>query len=146
MNYAVGHSFNMDEMFMNFPYKKLQLTCEDCKRINKKRDRDVLVKKIFRDCVKVILNDIIDNNVTFILPTNRGEADIHVRRTHGENFKKATKRGKWKNVDILSSNFSGNELVLNMKHKVFIKEKVIYVDNKLKSKITKNTNSGMQYC
>lgn len=21
MNYAVGHSFNMDEMFMNFPYK-----------------------------------------------------------------------------------------------------------------------------
>ena len=146
MNYAVGHSFNMDEMFMNFPYKKLQLTCEDCKSINKKRDRDVLVKKIFRDCVKVILNDIIDNNVTFILPTNRGEADIHVRRTHGENFKKARKRGKWKNVDFLSSNFSGNELVLNMKHKVFIKEKVIYVDNKLKSKITKNTNSGMQYC
>ena len=34
MNYAVGHSFNVDEMFMNFPYKKLKLTCEDCKRIN----------------------------------------------------------------------------------------------------------------
>ena len=32
------------------------------------------------------------------------------------------------------------------KRQVFIKEKVIYVDNKLKSKITKNTNSGMQYC
>ena len=146
MNYAVGHSFNVDEMFMNFPYKKLKLTCEDCKRINRNKDRDALVKKIFRDSVKVILNDIIDNNVTFILPTNKGIADIHVRRTYGEDFKKARKRGKWKNVDFLSSNFSGNELVLSMKHNVFSKEKIIYVDKNLKSKITENTNNGMQYC
>jgi hypothetical protein len=146
MNYAVGHSFNVDEMFMNFPYKKLKLTCEDCKRINGNKDRDALVKKIFRDSVKVILNDIIDNNVTFILPTNKGIADIHVRRTYGEDFKKARKRGKWKNVDFLSSNFSGNELVLSMKHNVFSKEKIIYVDKNLKSKITENTNNGMQYC
>mgnify|MGYP007064439931 FL=1 len=146
MNYAVGHSFNVDEMFMNFPYKKLKLTCEDCKRINGNKDRDTLVKKIFRDSVKVILNDIIDNNVTFILPTNKGIADIHVRRTYGEDFKKARKRGKWKNVDFLSSNFSGNELVLSMKHNVFSKEKIIYVDKNLKSKITENTNNGMQYC
>lgn len=146
MNYAVGHSFNVDEMFMNFPYKKLKLTCEDCKRINGNKDRDTLVKKIFRDSVKVILNDIIDNNVTFILPTNKGIADIHVRRTCGEDFKKARKRGKWKNVDFLSSNFSGNELVLSMKHNVFSKEKIIYVDKNLKSKITENTNNGMQYC
>ena len=125
MNYAVGHSFNVDEMFMNFPYKKLKLTCEDCKRINGNKDRDALVKKIFRDSVKVILSDIIDNNVTFILPTNKGIADIHVRRTYGEDFKKARKRGKWKNVDFLSSNFSGNELVLSMKHNVFSKEKII---------------------
>ncbi len=146
MNYAVGHSFNMDEMFMNFPYKKLKLTCEDCKRINGNKDRDALVKKIFRDSVKVIFSDIIDNNVTFILPTNKGIADIHVRRTYGEDFKKARKRGKWKNVDFLSSNFSGNELVLSMKHNVFSKEKIIYVDKNLKSKITENTNNGMQYC
>lgn len=146
MNYAVGHSFNVDEMFMNFPYKKLKLTCEDCKRINGNKDRDALVKKIFRDSVKVILNDIIDNNVTFKLPTNKGIADIHVRRTYGEDFKKARKRGKWKNVDFLSSNFSGNELVLSMKHNVFSKEKIIYVDKNLKSKITENTNNGMQYC
>ena len=146
MNYAVGHSFNVDEMFMNFPYKKLKLTCEDCKRINGNKDRDALVKKIFRDSVKVILSDIIDNNVTFILPTNKGIADIHVRRTYGEDFKKARKRGKWKNVDFLSSNFSGNELDLSMKHNVFSKEKIIYVDKNLKSKITENTNNGMQYC
>ena len=146
MDYAVGHSFNVDEMFMNFPYKKLKLTCEDCKRINGNKDRDALVKKIFRDSVKVILNDIIDNNVTFILPTNKGIADIHVRRTYGEDFKKARKRGKWKNVDFLSSNFSGNELVLSMKHNVFSKEKIIYVDKNLKSKITENTNNGIQYC
>lgn len=32
MNYSIGCAFNTDEMFMNFPYKKLKLTCEDCKK------------------------------------------------------------------------------------------------------------------
>ena len=36
MKYSTGCAFNMDEMFMNFPYNKLEMSCEDCKRINKK--------------------------------------------------------------------------------------------------------------
>ena len=146
MNYALGHSFNMDEMFMNFPLKKLILTCKDCQDLINDRHRDVLAKRIFRDSVKIILNDIVDNNVTFELPTSRGKANIHVRRTYGEKFKTARKRGKWREVDFLSSNFSGNELILQMKHKDFVKEKVVYVDKKIKNKIIENTNNGVQYC
>ena len=63
--YSTGCAFNMDEMFMNFPYKKLKLSCDDCLNINGNLHRDKLVKKVFRECVKMVLNDVIDNNVTF---------------------------------------------------------------------------------
>ena len=139
MNYSTGCAFNMDEMFMNFPYDKLEMSCEDCKKINKDPHRDVLVKKIFRECVKEVLNDIVDNNVTFILPTHGRFAEMHVKRTYGEDF-------KWKDVDFLSSGFSGNEIVLNIKSGNFIKSKTVYVDKNIKNKITENTNKGKQYC
>jgi hypothetical protein len=28
MNYATGAAFNVDDMFINFPYDKLDLTCK----------------------------------------------------------------------------------------------------------------------
>mgnify|MGYP003210420435 CR=1 FL=1 len=113
MNYATGCAFNMDEMFMNFPYDKL---------------------------------DIVDNNVTFILPTHGRFAEMHVKRTYGEDFKRARRSGKWRDVDFLSSGFSGNEIVLNIKSGNFIKSKTVYVDKNIKNKITENTNKGKQYC
>nr|DAW84464.1 MAG TPA: hypothetical protein [Caudoviricetes sp.] len=146
MKYAVGHAFNMNDMFMNFPFEKLKLTQEDCMELNNNPKKKEFVKKIFRDCVRLVIDDVIDNNTTFILPLNRGTADIHMRRTFGEQFKKARQRGKWRGVDFLSSNFSGNEIILRMNHSDFIKEKVIYVDKKRRDRITKNTNEGMQYC
>ena len=101
MKYATGCAFNMDEMFMNFPYNKLEMSCEDCKRINKDPHRDVLVKKIFRECVKEVLNDIVDNNVTFVLPTQGRFAEMHVKRTYGEDFKKARRHCRFFKVRIL---------------------------------------------
>lgn len=146
MNYATGCAFNMDEMFMNFPYDKLEMSCEDCKRINKDPHRDVLVKKIFRECVKEVLNDIVDNNVTFVLPTQGRFAEMHVKRTYGEDFKKARRHGKWRDVDFLKSGFSGNEIVLNIKSGNLVKSKTVYVDKNIKNKIIENTNEGKQYC
>lgn len=146
MNYATGCAFNMDDMFMNFPYKKLEITCEECKKINNDAHRQALVKKIFRECYKLVLNDIIDNNVTFELPTGARPSHIHMRRTTGDAFQRARKYGKWKEVDFLESLFSGYELVFNMYGKKYQRTKNIYVDKKLKKKITDNTNKGMSYC
>lgn len=146
MSYAVGHAFNMHDMFMNFPYEKLEMSCNDCERINKDPHRDHLVKKIFRACVKEILNDVVDNNVTFNLPTEPRHVYIHVRRSFGEEFKWARRHGKWNDVDFLKSNFSGNQLSLNMGGMYAHKGKPIYVDKRLKQKLTDNTNLGKQYC
>ena len=49
MSYAVGCAFSQEEMFMNFNKKKL-------KTVHNKN----LIRKIARDAIKLVLNDIID--------------------------------------------------------------------------------------
>ena len=143
--YSTGCAFNMNQMFMNFPYKKLKLSCEDCLNINGDLHRDKLVKKVFRECFKMVLNDVIDNNVTFQLPTGKKKCDIHMRRVQGNEFKNLRRSGKWRDVDILTSNFTGYELGLYMYGERDPRVKPIYVNKELKNKITQNTNEGMQY-
>lgn len=145
MNYSVGCAFNTDELFMNFPFKKLSLTCEDCQKINGNPHRDALVKQVFRECLKLVLNDIIDYNVTFNLPTGAKKCNIHMKRVRGEAFKNLRRVGKWSDVDILESNFTGYEIGFYMYGKVSPRIKNVYVNKALKDKITANTNKGMQY-
>lgn len=109
---ATGAAFNVDEMFMNFPYKKLSITCEECRKINGNPHRDILVKQVFRECLKVVLSDVIDNNITFWLPTGTKKCNIHMKRVEGDAFKNLRKSGKWNNVDLIASSFTGHELGL----------------------------------
>ena len=142
---ATGAAFNIDEILMNFPYKKLSITCQKCKEITGDPHRNILVKQILRECVRVILNDVIDNNVTFWLPTGAKKCNIHMKRVDGEAFKNLRKAGKWKDVNLLSSSFTGYELGLFMYGVRDTRVKTIYVNKSLKDKITQNTNNRMQY-
>lgn len=145
MNYATGCAFNMDDMFMNFPYNKLDFNCKQAQKINKDHHRDKLVKKIFRTCYKKVLEDIIDNNITFKFPSVN--AELHMRRIHGDKFSKARQNGKFQDIDFLESFFSGYEIELNMFKKGGLKRsKTVYVDPRLKQKISDYTNKGKQYC
>ena len=142
---ATGAAFNIDEILMNFPYKKLSITCQKCKEITGDPHRNILVKQILRECVRVILNDVIDNNVTFWLPTGAKKCNIHMKRVDGEAFKNLRKAGKWKDVNLFSSSFTGYELGLFMYGVRDPRVKTIYVNKSLKDKITQNTNNRMQY-
>lgn len=145
MNYATGCAFSIDEMFMNFPYKKLGITCKECQKINGNLHRDILVKQVFRECFKLVINDIIDNNVTFHLPVAPKKCDMHMKRVRGESFKNLRQHGKWRDVDILESNFTGHEIGFYMYGKVAPRIKTVYVNKPFKDRITVNTNRGMQY-
>lgn len=145
LKYALGCAFNLNDMFLNFPFKKLKFTCEDCKNINGNPHRDVLIKQIFRECFKIIIDDIIDNNITFNLPTSGKKSNIHMRKIRGNEFKNLRKSGKWRDVDFLESNFTGYEICLYIYRKTLPRIKTIYVDKKRKQKITDNTNKGIQY-
>ena len=148
MKFATGHAFNLDELFLNFDISKLKLTCDLCNKINHNPHKHMLVNKIFRESVKIILNDIIDNNNTFELPTDSIRSEIHMKKFDYDDFSRLRRIGKWRDVDYLSSFFTGYQLFLFMYNREGkpVREKPIYVDPKLKDKITENTNKGMQYC
>lgn len=144
--YALGCAFSMDNLFDNFPYKKLDLTCKQCKAIIGDNHRDILVKRIFRESVKLVINDVINNNVTFWLPlTGNKKCNVHMRRVQGDQFKNLRRAGKWKDVDILKSMFSGYELGFFMLGKRTPRVKSIYLNKELRDKIIQNTNNGIQY-
>lgn len=146
MNYALGCAFSYDELFDNFPYKKLKITCKQCEKINGNPHRDRLVKQIFRYSVKLVLNDVIDNNITFDLPLKGNKkCSIHMQRIRGKQFQALRKAGKWKDVNYLKSMFTGYQLGFFMYGNRTPRVKNIYVNNELKSRITDNTNMGMQY-
>lgn len=144
---ATGAAINTAQLFLNFPYKKLKITCEKCKKIIGTLKRQVLVQKIFRASMELILNDIIDNNITFQLPTGNRKCDIHMDVIEGERFKTLKRKGKWRNVDFLKSNFTGHQLALYMySHNRPPRVKNIYVNKEMTNRIDENTNNGKTYC
>ena len=136
MNFAVGCAFNQDEMMMNLKKQKLKSV----------KNKD-LIKRIARDSIKLVLNDIIDNNVTFQLPTGSRKSDIHMHRIEGKEFVKARQNGKFQDIDFLTSNFGGYQMVLNMYDREGkpTRIKPIYLNKEYKNKITNYTNAGKQY-
>ena len=94
----------------------------------------------------IIINDCIDKNVTFNLPTNKKKSWICMKKFSDEEFKKVRKNGKFRDVDFLESNFTGYHLALNQDYKGQTKQTLLYLNKKLKDKITEYTNAGKQYC
>ena len=144
--YALGCAFSLKNLFDNFPYKQLKINCKQCKAIIGDNHRDKLVKKIFKENLKLVINDIIDNNVTFWLPlTGEKKCNIRMRRVQGKEFQNMRKAGKWKDIDILKSMFSGYQLSFSMLGKRTPRVKSIYVNKELRDKIIENINNGVQY-
>lgn len=144
---ATGAALNLSEIFINFPLKKLKLSCNKCKELINTRHRDKLAQQIFKENLKMVLNDVIDNNVTFQLPTGSRKCEIHMQTIKGEDFKHLRRKGKWRNVDFLKSLFTGNQLGLYMySPKRPPRVKNIYVNKELRDKIDNYTNNGKTYC
>lgn len=146
MNYALGYAFTIKDILYNFPLDKLQFNCKDSFNIIHDNHRIKLVSNIFRDSIYIILQDIINNNVTFWLPlTGAKKCNIHIRRVQGDEFKNLRKSGKWKDIDILKSMFSGYQLSLYMLGNRTPRIKPIYLNKELTQIITDNTNLGITY-
>lgn len=142
--YATGCAFNTSEMLMNFPYKKLQITCKDCQRINGNNHRNFLVQKVFRKALEMIFEDIIDNNVRFELPIKGSY--IHIKPCKGADFSAARRNGKYKDIDFLKSYFTGYDMKLEMPNTKIARSKNIYLSGRLRQKLIDNINSGKNYC
>ena len=146
-NYAMGHCFTGKDLFNNFPVNKLKMSKEQCIATYPDGSKRDLAASIFTRSVQIVIDDIINNNVDFKFPTlGQTQAYLRMKRTTGQNFKKAFKNGKWNDVDFLTSNFSGYQIVLDMESKKrTTRQKDIYLSPKDRDRITENTNLGKQY-
>lgn len=145
MNYATGYALNIHDIFSNFDCSKLKLTSKECEKLIGNRHRENIAKDIFKSAIKLVLDDIINNNVTFLLPTRSKKAELYMKRFNKDQFSKARRYGKWSDVDFLSSNFSSYQMSFKFQSAGVIREKLVYLDPVNKKKITNNTNNGKQY-
>lgn len=146
MKYSVGCAFNLDQIIINLKLKSLKYTCEECKKLTKTRHRDKLAKRIFYKSLIFIIEDIIYNNVTFNLPVNSNKkCQIRMEAVTGKEFKELRKKGKFRNVDITKSWFTGYRMGFFMYGKRTPRRKEVYLNPKYRELITAKTNEGMNY-
>lgn len=144
MNYALGCAFNVHDMFTNLNTRKLKIKRKVLEEKFGLTHREELASKIFIESVKIILKDIIENNIMLKLPFgNRGF--IKMVAVTGDDFKKAFKRGKFRDIDFIKSFFTGYQMVLTMYTKGYERVKPIYVNKNYKALLAKLTNEGKQY-
>lgn len=139
-----GYSFNLDDMFLNFRHKRLKLTCDESERYFNDRHKKTPAKQILTACVKMVLDDVLENNVTFQLPGCK--ADIHMQAISGEDFKRARENGAFLNVDFLKSNFTAYRPYLFLYSMGRTRMKQIRTNPGYTDKLDEYTNNGKTYC
>ena len=147
-HFAIGWACNLNDIFVRFPYEKCKSLI---KNFNTKQLRRQKIKQVFREGVQQILNDVIENNVTFkIQGVGYQGGEIHMEAITGSEFEKVRENGKFKNVDFLESLFTGYQMYLYIHGKsdnfLYNKKYPIYVNKYLRDKLVKYTNEGRVYC
>ena len=147
-HFALGWACNLNDLFVRFPYEKCKSLISNYKTKSLRKQK---VKQVFREGVQQILNDIIENNVTFkIQGVGYQKGEIHMEAITGSEFERVKKLGKFKNVDFLESFFTGYQMYLYIKGKkdnfMCGKKSTIYVNKFLRDKLTQYTNEGKVYC
>lgn len=144
---ALGHAFNGKHLFENFPIEKLKITPKQVKEIYSDGNKRDLCTAIFVRSLELVINDIIEQNIHFKLPgMGTTQAYLYMNRTSGDQFRKAYKHGKWRDVDIFTSFETGYQIYLRMESRnKATREKPVYLSHLYKDKITEFTNSGRSY-
>lgn len=144
---ALGYTFNSKDLFQNFPINKLKLSKQECIKLYSDGNKRDFAASIFTRSVEMVVDDIIENNTQFKFPgLGQTQAYLQMKRTQGDDFKKAFRNGKWRAVDFIKSNFCGYCLSLIMQSlKRPVREKLIYLSKNKTEKITEYTNQGKQY-
>lgn len=145
MKYATGYCMNAVDVMKGFPAKKTVITAKECEKIMKNRHKEKLAERIWKANIAMVLDDVIDNSDTFVLPTASKKAEIYIKSYPREEFVQGRKNGKWKDIDYLASNFTGAQMMFKYQNGGVFKEKPIYVDAGRKQRIADRLNSGKAY-
>ena len=145
-HWAIGWACTIQNLFVRFPYEKFKNL-----RTLYKKEREQKVYQVFREGIRVILDDIIENNNTFkIQGIGYQKGELHFEAIKGGEFEKSRKNGKFEKVDFLNSLFTGYQLYLFVSGKrdnVLHRRKFpVYFNKYFRDKLIENTNNGKVYC
>lgn len=147
-HFALGWACNLNDIFVRFPYKKYKSLMTKYKTKQLRRQK---IKQVFRSGVEIILNDIIENNNTFKVPSlGYYGGEIHFEPVSGSEFKELRAKGKFSGIDFLETFFTGYQLYLFLhgKRDNFLARRKypIYINKFYKNKLETLVNQGKTYC
>ena len=143
--FKLSHAFTAKEMFLRFNFKSLSWWRKKQVKRYKWDTKEDLVGAILTYCFQLIILDIIENNVNFVLPVIGRKAVIYVRPITGKTFEYLYREGSFEGLDFLKTNFIGYRLTYRYQIKGGIREKPIHVNRSLKQRLFENANNGMIY-
>ena len=100
--------------------------------------------KIYMELMELVVDDIIENNVTFkfTLTLDR-KGTLQIRPIKGEYFEKLMQSGSFQGLDFLKTDFTGYRLFYSSSHRG--KDRFVALDKKNKNRIIEKANKGMKY-
>ena len=147
-HFALGWACNLNDIFVRFPYEKCKNLIQKYKTKILKRQK---IKQVFRTGVEIILNDIIENNVTFKTPSlGYCGGELHFEPIKGEEFIRLREKGKFSGIDFLETMFTGYQLYLyiHSKRDNFLagKKYPVYISKYYKNRLEELISQGKVYC
>lgn len=146
MHYKTGYCFVASDLYDNMDLKSLNIPK---KLFTGKYKADTLREFcgiILTFCFYLIVLDIIENNVTFVLPLNGDRwANLYVKSFHDEEFQRMYRGGKFMGIDFLNSMFTGYQIYFQYKYRYGVRDKPVYINERVKKIFYDNVNNGKQY-
>lgn len=147
MYLSSGPSFKKRDLYEKFDKKKINIPISIYRDKYEAQSLKDFCGDIFFYCVYLIILDIIQNNITFVLPTDCDEfCTIGTRMYEGELFEELYKRNIFDGIDFVASEMKGYNIVCTYYTKSkATREKRIVLSKNLRKMFYDNINSGKKY-
>lgn len=144
MRILFNHGLTAGELYVNTPSKITTLTHSHFKHNYRlvKRFEESLADP-FKFCIKLVLNKILVDKLRFKIPEQDAYIDFDI--VEGEKFMKQRQLGRWSNIDLIESDFTGYSLIYHYNTKHYPKDIPVYLGGDLKTMLLDGTNSGEKY-
>lgn len=143
--YALGHSFDLSDLFIDFNIKSLKIKPEECEEMIGYKSKRELAKAVYSYSIKLVLDSLILEDKAFKLPSGAKSAKIRLRRVEGDEFTNSRKNGKFRGVDFIATNLTGYQPELEYQVKDVQNRKTIYLNKEYRKLIEKRINDGEHY-
>lgn len=137
-----SHAFSAVDLFATFDFRQIKTGRKNWSGecyANCKKD---LCGKIASHFFLLVIQDIIENNVTFKFPLRSRKAYLQMKVYEGDEFNRLYQRGRFSNIDFLASNWKGYFVEFFFQTKRRYRSRPVYLSYQWRDKIVQYTNQG----